>query len=222
MAIKTSNTKIENENTERMARVIAAIKAANCPDYLISGMTGRMPKNWLTGTGGDKPSREQLVLAALCTKNAAGAEGGFHALQSRDSGASLAELAYAFNCGPAHNHSKAIAQGTGSTGGLGYFFRSQVGPGRWHMAITAKGEKFIMGKLAGVNATLANAQPVKAQPVKKAKAKKAKAKPVITEGPVTDQPVTVDPAVTVEPVEPVISEPVTETALSDLAAHFNN
>lgn len=201
----------ENEAAERMARVTAAVKAASVPDFVISRMQGLMPTGqWSVDTGGPKPSRELLVIAGLCTKQSAGCEGGFHALQMREGGATLRDLSYAFKAGPAHNHSRAIAQGTSTVAGLGYFWREQIGPGTWRMVLTAKGEKYIMSKLAGITASAAavSEKPAKALTKAKGKAKPSKAaKQPVTETPPSEapnvtegQPVVVDEATNQQPV----------------------
>ena len=224
-----------NEAAERLARVVAAVKAANVPDYVISGMTSRMPKGqWQVQQGGDKPSRELLVIAGLCTKNIAGAEGGFHALLMRDGGASLRELAYGYNAGPAHNHTLVgLSQGTANRPGPGLFYRETVGVGRWLMTITAKGEKHVMARLAAVTSSEAvqASKPAKASAKPKGEVKpKAKGKAPVTQTP-TSEPATVtvtvaENQVALAEVQPVTVEPVTEVAspaeLQGLADHFNS
>jgi hypothetical protein len=210
-------------------------------------MVGRMPKGqWQVQQGGEKPSRELLVIAGLLTKNTAGAEGGFTALLMRDGGSNLAELGYGFNAGPAHNHNNVgLSQGTVNRPGPGYFYRSTISVGRWHMAMTAKGEKHIMSKLAAVTAqaTSVSDKPAKAVSKPKGASKpKRKGKVAPAETP-TSEPYSPDtggsglpgheiltPEANVTPVtEPVEiggvdpqHDEVTPAELQGLAEHFNS
>jgi hypothetical protein len=227
-----------NDADAIMTRIVTAVKAANVPDYVISGMAGRMPKGqWPVSMAGEKPSRELLVIAGLFTKNTAGAEGGFHAQQMRAEGASLRELAAAFNCGPAHNHSVALSQGTAARAGSGYFWREQVGVGRWRLTFTPKGEKYVMAKLAAVTAqaTSVSEKPAKAVSKPKGTSKpKRKGKVAPTETPTSEAPeavVTVDPEINQMPVIEAPAEiggvdaehdQVTPADIAGLAEHFNS
>ena len=218
-----------NDSDAIMQRVVAAVKAANVPDYVISGMISRLPNGkWPVNMAGSVPDRELFVIAALCKTNTAGCEAGFHTGEMRREGMSLRELSGAFNCGPAHNHSVSISQGTTRRPGAGYFWRESMGDSRWRMTFTPKGEKYIMAKLAGVAAqvTAASEKPTvkpKGQAQLLAGARKATSKPkgkvegswatkVAPTNTLTSEPanVTVSPEVNQAEIQPEL-EPVIET-----------
>lgn len=159
------------------------------------GKSGHWSKKW-PAAAGEVPTPEMMQVALLMGKQRKpGPESGFVAMQLRPNGASLAELAAAFNSGPAHNHSRALSSDAKGNG-LHYFERSKGG-GRFLLTFTLKGQKALESALkamAQVEATPVADKAEKPKATGKAKAKtltsaakmprKGKAKPV--EAPTTE------------------------------------
>lgn len=111
-------------------------------------------KGWPVKFAGPVPTPEMLTVALLFGANRkAGPESGFVAMQLRPEGASVAELAAAFNSGPAHNHSRALSADNKGAGSH-YFVRTK-GNGRFYLTFTAKGAKAVERLLAGLTAETA-------------------------------------------------------------------
>jgi hypothetical protein len=111
-------------------------------------------KAWPVKFAGPVPSREMLTVALLFGKNRKpGPESGFVAMQLRPEGASVAELAAAFNAGPAHNHSRELSADNKGEG-LHYFIRTK-GNGRFWLTFTAKGQKALEKALQGMAVQMA-------------------------------------------------------------------
>jgi hypothetical protein len=177
-----------------------------------------------------------LMAAAMFSKSTAGAEAGFMAMQLRDEGCSILQLGQAFNCGPAHNHTR------DHSGRVWHHFnRGKLGVGTFTLTFTPKGEAALSKALAAVAAGQAEGEAAK--PTKKAVKAKGKAKgkkagkvtPAQTPTsepatPTEGQPVTVGPELNQQPVVDTPPElggvdsehdAVTSTDLQALAAHFN-
>lgn len=160
------------------ADVLKAVTA----NPMVDGFKGYV-KGWPTKHAGPVPTPEMFTVALLFGKNRkAGPEAGFVAMQLRENGASVAELAAAFNSGPAHNHSRALSADNKGAGSH-YFVRTK-GNGRFWLTFTAKGQKAIERLLQGMSAEMAAGQadkPAGAVKTKKAtraaKPKQATSKP---------------------------------------------
>jgi hypothetical protein len=172
------------------AAVVATVQPVS---HLISGMKALMPKAW-PAMAGTRPSDALLTAAAVFSKRGlqggAGCEAGFVALQLRPEGATLQQLAVAFNAGPAHNHTRALADGAGGKGGLHYFVRAKAGTGVFTLTFTDKGTKQLAALMA--QATGAADVPAKAP----AKAKRARKPKPATQAPAADTPASDAPEVT--------------------------
>ncbi len=145
-------------------------------------------KAWPVKFAGPVPTPAMLTVALLFGKNRkAGPEAGFVAMQLRPEGASVAELAAAFNSGPAHNHSRALSANNAGKGAH-YFVRTK-GNGRFWLTFTAKGQKALEGLLKGMAVEMAAGEAtVTADAVKTKKAgrvagkKQATSKPAKAKG----------------------------------------
>lgn len=120
---------------------------------VVDGFKGYV-KGWPTKHAGPCPTPEMFTVALLFGKNRkAGPEAGFVAMQLRENGASVAELAAAFNSGPAHNHSRALSADNKGAGA--HYFTRTKGNGRFWLQFTAKGQKAIERLLAGMTVEMA-------------------------------------------------------------------
>jgi len=151
-------TTINNVDVLRTVTVNQAVV-----DGFSSGMkakVGHTLKQWPKAAG-ERPTDEMLTAAvAFSTQRKCGPESLFLAMQMRPNGASLAELAAAYNAGPAHNHTRDCER-------AGYLVRSKGG-GRFLVTFTLKGQKALEKLLT---ATAAPAEATKA--ADKPKPKKA-------------------------------------------------
>jgi hypothetical protein len=167
-------TTINNADVLRLVTVNAA-QVDGFNHAVNQGKPGHWSKKW-PAAAGDVPSPEMMQVALLMGKQRKpGPEAGFVAMQLRSNGASLAELAAAFNSGPAHNHSRALSSDAKGNG-LHYFERSKGG-GRFMLTFTIKGQKALEAALKAMATpveapTVATDKPVE-KPVKgKGKGKK--------------------------------------------------
>jgi hypothetical protein len=157
-------------------------------------------------TAGPLPTPEMLMAAAQFSTRGAGRESGFHALQLREAGCSIFQLGQAFNCGPAHNHTRDLVK-------AGYFERSKVGAAdsdrasAFILTFTEKGVADLQRRL-GVGAP--KAKPAK--PVKVARKRNKAPLPAAAETPTSDAPAA---------TEATTSLPATVEAIAALADHFN-
>lgn len=120
---------------------------------MIDGFKG-YTKAWPVKFAGPVPTPEMFTVALLFGANRkAGPESGFVAMQLRENGASVAELAAAFNSGPAHNHSRALSADNKGAGA--HYFTRTKGNGRFWLTFTAKGQKAIERLLHGMTAQMA-------------------------------------------------------------------
>lgn len=134
-------------------------------------------KGWPVKFAGPVPTPEMLTVALLFGKNRkAGPESGFVAMQLRPEGASVAELAAAFNSGPAHNHSRALSADNKGAGA--HYFTRTKGNGRFYLTFTQKGAKAVERLLAGLSVEAAAGDVTEAagtvKPKKAAKVAKTK------------------------------------------------
>lgn len=181
-----ANTEVLRVVTVNQAQVDGFNHAVN------QGKPGHWSKKW-PAAAGECPSPEMMQVALLMGKQRKpGPEAGFVAMQLRPNGASLAELAAAFNSGPAHNHSRALSSDAKGNG-LHYFERSKGG-GRFMLTFTLKGQKALEGALKAMATSeptkatgeaAANPAPTKGKG-KKAKGKAPEADTAPTEAPASD------------------------------------
>lgn len=149
------------------------LKTVTC-NHMIEGFKS-YTKNWPTKFAGPVPTAEMFMVSLLFGKNRKpGPEAGFIAMQLRPEGASVAELSMAFNCGPAHNHSRALSHDTKGNG-LHLFTRTK-GNGKFWLTFTAKGVKALESALKGMAVQMAAGEATNV--TDKPKAKKATKGPV--------------------------------------------
>ena len=168
-------TTINNAEVLRLVTVnVAQVDGFN--HAVNQGKPGHWSKKW-PAAAGECPTAEMMQVALCMGKQRKpGPEAGFVAMQLRPNGASLAELAAAFNSGPAHNHSRALSSDAKGNG-LHYFERSKGG-GRFMLTFTLKGQKALEAALKAMAIpaeapTVAADKPVEKPAKGKGKGKKA-------------------------------------------------
>ncbi len=205
--------------------------------HVIANMKAIMTKPW-PKLAGPMPTDQQLMAAAAYSKNTAGAEALFMALELRDTGCSVLQLGQACGAGPAHNHSR------DHSGKVWHNFnRGKLGVGTYTLTFTPKGEKWLEAYLAKlaigqVEGEVAKPKATKAKgkPADKRKGK-GKGKVAPTETPTSEAPtgnegqhVVIDEITNQQPVVDTPAEiggvdsehdAVTPADLTALAAHFN-
>lgn len=132
------------------AEVLRTVTPVN---HLIDGFRPWL-KNWPEKHAGPKPTEAMLTVALAFGKlRKPGPESGFVAMQLRPEGASVAELAAAFNSGPAHNHSRALSADNKGQGA--HLFTRTKGNGRFWLTFTSKGITALGKVMSGFTAELA-------------------------------------------------------------------
>ncbi len=151
------------------AEVLRTVTPVN---HLIDGFKPWL-KSWPEKHAGPKPTEAMFTVALAFGKlRKPGPESGFVAMQLRDGGASVAELAAAFNSGPAHNHSRALSADNKGQGA--HLFTRTKGNGRFWLTFTVKGQNALTKVMAGFSAELAAGNATEAPPDKPKAAKGAK------------------------------------------------
>ena len=202
----------------RNANNAAALGKITVNDALIARFNAYL-KAWHKNAG-DKPTREMLTVGAAFSKNQSVCEAGFVAMQLRPAGCSVKQLGIAFDCGPAHNHTRDLVN-------AGYVKRSAITAPSLERAkyftleLTKKGEAHLAKVLTAAGDAAA---PVKVLPAKvkaaKAKVKAAKATVKAAKAELTAAVITPVDNATPVAVAPV-NEPVAPADLQALAERFN-